>query len=172
MDVLQDGTAVLDALPDASALSATEDVAAFIRDVEAGDWTDAQQRFLVARICARGPGEAARMAGVKVDTVERNWRPRPGFRELEARAAALSQESSVQLARAMYQRAAPLVAMRQIEQAIEDHSDLTDRQLMAQQRAREAVAKGAGIDKAEASSGEVIMDEVAVAVFARLRRPA
>jgi hypothetical protein len=173
MDVTESGAIVLERSADGTGPGVAETVADLLQAIERADITSAQQHYLTARIASRGPGEAARVAGVKWDTVCRTWRAKsPTFEELEQRAAALSNDAAVIMARAIAQRAAPSVVLRQVEQASESHSNLSDRQLMAQQRARDSVLKAAGLDRSESAGDGLVMDDIAVAVFARLRRQA
>lgn len=127
-------------------------------------FTGPQRAFLVARCNARSAAEAARIAGVKEETVY-SWRYTfPVFRECEQQLLAAKGDAKTQLARAMYQAAMPEVAWRQVNQATEDHKGLSDRELMAQQRARDAVTKGAGMGDAT-GEGEERLDLLAIRLW-------
>lgn len=109
------------------------------------DCTPAQQAYLLARLAARGPGEACRLAGVRYKSVE-TWRAViPGYREMEQEIAGLPRDHTLELARYLAQAAAPLVIHRQVEQAAEGHQGLQRDQLQAQQRARDSVLRVAGL---------------------------
>lgn len=116
--------------------------------------TKPQRNWLIARLNAPSLSEAARQAGVAEQTVY-GWRSYiPAFRECERAVIEARGNSTLQLARAIYKAAIPEVAVRQVDQALEDHRGLSDRQLMAQQRAREAVSRGSGLEEAAPSTGE------------------
>ena len=90
----------------------------------------------------------------------------PAFKEAERQLMDLKGDSATQLARALYKGAMPGVAVRKITQALKDDAGLSDRQLMAQQRAREAVTKGAGMEGSLAP-GEERLEIIAMRLWRR-----
>lgn len=127
-------------------------------------FTKHQRRYLVARAGTTTHEEALRIAGAKHATLRLHWRLNPAFKEAESLVLQLSRDDTVALARALYQKAMPTVAERQIDQATEDHHGLSDRELMAQQRAREAVTKGAGMESGLAP-GEERLEVIAMRLW-------
>lgn len=124
-----------------------------------------QRRYLVARAGTTTHEEALRLAGAKNSTLRMHWRGDPLFREAEQLVLTLSRDDTVALARTLYQAAMPMVAERQIDQATEPHQGLSDRQLMAQQRARDAVTKGAGMGDGAGGEGEERLDLLAIRLW-------
>jgi len=109
-------------------------------------FTGPQRAYLVARASAPSLAEAARHVGVQENTVY-GWRSYVGgFRRAEAELLEAKGDTTLQLARALYRGAMPSVAQRQITQALRDDQGLGAQALMAQQRAREAVTKGSGME--------------------------
>lgn len=129
--------------------------------------TKPQRLWIVKRLNAPSLSEAARQAGVGENTVY-TWRSMfPAFRLCEKAILEVQGDSSLQLARAIYKAAIPEVATRQVEQALEDHRELSDRQLMAQQRAREAVSKGAGLEDSGSGGVEEGLEVIALRLWRR-----
>ena len=134
--------------------------------------TDAQRRYLIAR-CTGSQTFARQIAGVEASTVARVWRLDTTFYAAERAAAALEGDKRLAFARGLAQGAAPLVVHRQVEQAVESHLGRTDRELMAQQRARDAVLKVAGLvrDAAPAMGDVERVDIIAARLWMRRKEP-
>lgn len=127
-----------------------------------------QRTFLIKRLNASSRAEAAKLAGVAEQTVY-SWRAAvSGFKFCEEAILAARGDSTVQLARAIYKAAIPEVAVRQVEQALEDHKGLSAQALMAQQRAREAVSKGAGLEAEPAQDLDPLLSFISA--VAKLRQ--
>ena len=128
-------------------------------------FTGPRRAYLIARCNAPSLAEAARQAGVQEQTVY-GWRSYfPAFKEAERQLLDARGDASLQLARALAKGAMPGVAQRQITQALRDDADLSDRQLMAQQRARESVAKWAGMEAGAPGEGEERLDILAIRLW-------
>ena len=157
--------------PPATVLAPVGDAVALLLEAFKGELTTAQLRYLMARAGTSSHAAACELAGNSAHTREAIWLSSStpssrAFKEAERQIVALSLDAKVQLARAVYQQAMPLVAHRQVAQAVEDHRGLSDRSLMAQQRAREAVTKGAGMEGSLAP-GEERLEIVAMRLWRR-----
>ena len=155
--------------PPTATLTPVGNAVALLLETFKGELTIAQQRYLMARAGTSSHAAACELAGNSAHTREAIWLSSStpsskAFKEAERQIVALSLDAKVQLARAVYQQAMPLVAHRQVAQAVEDHKGLSDRSLMAQQRARDAVTKGAGMGEG-GSEGEERLDLLAIRLW-------
>ena len=129
-------------------------------------FTGPQRSYLIERATCPSLAEAARRTGVQENTVY-GWRSYvEGFRKAEAALLALKGDSTTQLARAIYKAAMPGVAVRQVTMALADEEGLSDRALIAQQRARDAVTHGAGMEGSLAP-GEERLEIIAMRLWRR-----
>jgi hypothetical protein len=132
------------------------------------EFSAGMQRYLLARAGTATAAEACRLAGISFNSVKNTWRySTPGFREAEEAMRQLSGEVKVQLARAILRGGAPLVAYQQLDQAAESHRGKSGQELISQQKARDAVLKGAGVSDAGMGDDVERVDLLALRIIKR-----